>query len=108
MGLVGTRTSSLPRTHGAVARITGVATYIAHFRIDKPFALEVFAEQVLHAPEAACGNGAFLSSVWDLSWRFWIEREAGGCCEGAEEALDEGWHLGCHDEDCDEKQQTRG
>ena len=37
-------TSGPPRAHGAVARIVGVATDVAHFRIDEPFALEVFAE----------------------------------------------------------------
>lgn len=66
-------TSSPPRAYGAIARIVGVATDISHFRIDESFALEVFAEQVLNAPEAAGGNGAFLGSVGDLSWRFWVE-----------------------------------
>ena len=63
---------------------------------------------MLHAPEAARGYSALLSSFWDLSLCFGVEGEASGGCEGAEEALNECWHLRRHDQDSDENEEADG
>jgi len=91
------RTSRPPRAHSPVARVRGIATDVPHLRIQQAFVLKVLAEEVLDAPEAAGGDGAFLSVVGDLDGGFGGEGEAGGGGEGAEEPLEEGGHLGGHD-----------
>lgn len=66
----------------------------------------MLAEEVLDAPEAACGDGAFLRVVGDLHRGFGGEGEARGGGEGAEEALQESGHLGGHDGEDDEEKEA--
>jgi len=80
-------TSRPPRAHSPIPRVRGIATDIPHLRIQQAFVLKVLAEEVLDAPEAAGGDGAFLGVVGDLDGGFGGEGEAGGGGEGAEEAL---------------------
>jgi len=101
-------TSRPPRAHSPIPRVRSVATDIPHLRIQQAFVLKVLAEEVLDAPEAACGDGAFLGVVRDLGGGFGGEGEAGGGGEGAEEALEEGGHLGGHDGEGDEENEVGG
>ena len=81
-------TSRLPQANGPVTRTIRVATDIPHLRIQQPLALKRLAEQVLDAPEAAGGDGAFLRVGGEVGGgaAFGVEGEAGGGGgEGAEE-----------------------
>lgn len=102
------RTSRPARAHSPVPGVRGIATDIPHLRIQQAFVLEVLAEEVLDAPEAAGGDGALLGVVGDLGGGFGGEGEAGGGGEGAEEALQEGGHLGGHDGEGDEENEAGG
>ena len=53
------------------------------------------------APEAAGRDGALLRVGGEVGRgaAFGVESDAGGGCEGAEEAGEEVWHRGGHDED---------
>lgn len=80
-------TASVAATYGAVGRRGGVATAVADLRVEQALAVaEGLAEQVLNAPEAACGDGSlFGGHVARL--RFRAKREdwrASG--EGAQES----------------------
>lgn len=101
-------TSRPARAHSPVPGVRGIATDIPHLRIQQAFVLKVLAEEVLDAPEAAGGDGAFLGVVGDLGGGFGGEGEAGGGGEGAEEALQEGGHLGGHDGEGDEENEAGG
>lgn len=54
-----------PRADGAVGRIGSVAADVSDFGVDEAFVGESLAEEVLHAPEAAGGYGAFLAVLRD-------------------------------------------
>ena len=69
----GLHTASSPRAYSSIPRIRGIATNVSHLRIQQPFVLEMLAEEVLHAPEAARGHSTFLSVVRDLCGRFGVE-----------------------------------
>lgn len=99
-------TPSSPCTDGSVPRIGRIATNVPHLRIKQSLVLEVLPEEVLDAPEAACRYGALLRIFGDLGWAFGVEGEAGGGGEGAEEALEEGGHLGRHDREGDEDEEA--
>lgn len=55
----GILTTCAPRTHSAVTRNIGVASDIPHSRINETLARELFPEEVLHTPEAACRHRTF-------------------------------------------------
>lgn len=86
---------------GAVRGAVGVAADVAYFGVDEALVREVLAEEVLHAPEAAGCDGAFLAVFWDAgrggTGGAGVEGHGGGGCEGAEEAVEEGRHRGGHD-----------
>ena len=87
------------RAHGAVGRVGGVAANVADFGIEETFIGEVFAEEVLHAPEAAGGYGAFLGVFRKSDGAAvvgGVKGHRGRGCEGAEEAGKEGGHCGGH------------
>ena len=97
------RTTRPPRANSPITRATRIATNIPHLRIEQPFPLKRLAEQVLHAPKAARGDGAFLRVGREVGGgaAFGVEGEAGGGGEGAEEAGEEAGHRGGHDEEED-------
>lgn len=91
-------TSGLPCTHSSVRGAVHVAASVPHARVVQPFVAEVLAVQVLDAPEAAGGKGGFLGAFGDggcgavAAGGVGGYAEAGGGCEGAEEARREGRH----------------
>lgn len=88
-----------PRAHGPIARIRPVAPNIPDLGVQQPFALKRLAEEVLDAPEAAGGHGAFLRVGRDLDGggvAVGVEGHAGRCGVRAEEAGEEVWHCGGH------------
>lgn len=61
-------TAGITTAHGAVGWRRGLATTVTDLRIQKTLAVaKVLAEQVLDAPEAACGDGGFLSGGGHLA-----------------------------------------
>ena len=99
----GQPTSRPPRAHSPITRTARIATDIPDPCVQQPFPLERLAEQMLDAPEAARGDGAFLRVGGDVGGGAAVggEGHAGGGREGAEEAGDEVGHRGGHDEEED-------
>ncbi len=83
---------------GAVGGAGGVAADVADFGVEEARVGEVFAEEVLNAPETAGCDGAFLGVGGEGGGGCCggVEGEGGGCGEGAEEAGEEGGHCGGH------------
>ena len=93
-------TSCLPRANSSVTWTTRVATNISDLGIQQSLAFKCLAEEVLDAPEAAGGDGAFLGIGWEVGGgaAFGVEGDAGGGREGAEKAGEEVGHCRSHDE----------
>lgn len=61
----GLLTSCPSAAHGAVAGVVRLASDVAHAGVQEALAAEVFAEEVLDAPEAAGGESGFLRAFGD-------------------------------------------
>jgi len=93
--------ASSTRANTPVTRVFAVATDIAHPSVIETFSFKCFAVHVLDAPETACGDGTLCGTLGSVNCgggAIGVEAETGGGCEGAEEAGDEGWHRGSHEE----------
>lgn len=56
-------TASLSSAHSSVGRVVDVAPDVAHARVVQALPTKVLAVQVLHAPEASCGQGRLLCAL---------------------------------------------
>ena len=85
-----------------VPRVLRVAAAVADLRIEQALVLELLAERMLHAPEAAGGDGALLDVVGHrrvLRRLLGCQAHAlGGGHEGPEEPLHERRHVGRHED----------
>ena len=62
-GKRGRRTTRPSRAHGPIAGVLGVAAAVADLGVQQALVLELLAEGVLDAPEAAGGDGALFDVV---------------------------------------------
>lgn len=93
------RTSGAAAADSSVVGALGVAADVADAGIEQALAVEMFTVEVLDAPEATGGDGAFLSVGGEvLGGAVGVEAHAGSGGEGAEEAGDEVGHCGGHEE----------